>query len=268
MNSIKNSLLTPKLGVAVATLLLLSACGAAEQASKLKDNAGNLQKTAEQAQGAITNLAASKDGLLKMKDGVSQTLASVKSGDFTKAQQDFGSIQETWKGIEPGLKGVSADGTQKVQGNLDTVGAELKAEKPDTAKITTGLQGLTASIGGLAVGGAELPSVAGTAGAAGEKTAGFQTNLVAMKDALSQTTTAVESSNFTAAKEAFGTARQTWFKFGGSVKQQSTETYQKMDESVKAVNGSITASTPKKDALLVDLKALAGDLDSISAEKK
>jgi hypothetical protein len=267
MNSIKNSFLNPKSSMAVAAILLLSACGAAEQASKLKDNAGNLQKTAEQAQGAIGNLAASKDGLLKMKDGVSQTLASVKSGDFTKAQQEFGSVQETWKGIEPGLKGVSADGSQKVQGNLEAVATELKAEKPDSGKITTDLQGLTASIGGLAVGGAELPSPASAAGA-GDKPATFQSNLVAMKDALSQTTTAVESSNFTAAKDAFGTARQTWYKFGGSVKQQSADTYQKMDEAVKTVNGAITANEPKKDTLLVDLKALAGDLDSISAEKK
>jgi hypothetical protein len=267
MNLIKNSLLNPKLGVAAAALLLLSACGAAEQASKLKDNAGNLQKTAEQAQGAIANLAASKDGLFKMKDGVSQTLASVKSGDFTKAQQEFSAVQETWKGLEPGLKGVSAEGTQKVQGGVETVATELKAEKPDSEKIKTNLQGLKSSIGSLAVGGAELPSPVGAASATGDKTA-FQTNLVAMKDALSQTTTAVESSDFTAAKDAFGTARQTWFKFGGSVKQQSAETYQKMDEGVKTVNGSIAANAPRKDALLVDLKSLAGDLDSISAEKK
>jgi hypothetical protein len=201
-----------------------------------------------------------------MKDGVSQTLASVKSGDFTRAQQDFGTIQETWKGLETGLKTVSADGTKKVQGGLDTVAAELKAEKPDAEKIKTDLQALSTSIGGLAVGGAELPAV--TENTAGDKTAAFQTNLVAMKDALSQTTTAVESSNFTAAKDSFGTARQAWFKFGGSVKQQSADTYQKMDDSVKTLNGSINTSVPQKDALLVDLKALTGDLDSVSAEKK
>lgn len=266
MNLIKNNLLNPSLGVATAALLLLSACGAAEQASQLKDNAGNLQKTAEQAQGAIATLAASKDGLFKMKDGVSQTLASVKSGDFTKAQQDFGTIQETWKGLETGLKTVSADGTKKVQNGLDTVATELKAEKPDSEKIKTDLQALSSSIGGLAVGGAELPAVAENT--TGDKTATFQTNLVAMKDALSQTTTAVESSNFTAAKDSFGTARQAWFKFGGSVKQQSADTYQKMDDSVKTLNGSINTSAPQKDALLVDLKALVGDLDSVSAEKK
>jgi hypothetical protein len=268
MNSIKNSILNPKLGVAVAAILLLSACGAAEQASQLTDKAGDIQKTAQQAQGTIANLAASKDGLLKMKDGVSQTLAAVKSGDFTKAQQDFGSVQETWKGLEAGLKTVSADGTQKVQGGVDSVATELKAEKPDAEKIKTDLQALTTSIGGLAVGGAELPSAVGTTGAAGDKAAAFQANLVAMKDALSQSATAVESSDFTAAKEAFGTARQTWFKFGGSVKQQSADTYQKMDESVKTVNGAMNVATPQKDSLLVDLKALTGDLDSISVEKK
>jgi hypothetical protein len=267
MNSIKNNFLNPKFGVAVVALWLLSSCSAVEQASQLKDKAGDIQKTAEQAQGAIAKLAASKDGLFKMKEGVSQTLAAVKSGDFTKAQQDFGTVQETWKGLEAGLKTVSADGTQKVQGGLETVATELKAEKPDANKLTTGLQGLATSIGSLAVGGAELPP-AGTIGATGDKSGTFQTNLVAMKEALSQATSAVESSDFTAAKDSFSTARQTWFKFGGSVKQQSDETYQKMDQSVKTVNSAMTTGTPQKDALLVDLKALAGDLDSLSAEKK
>lgn len=250
-----------QLGLIISSLLFLSACGGADQVSQIKDKAGDIQKTAEQAQGAITALASSQAGLMGMKDGVAQTITAVKAGDFTKAQQEFGKIQETWKGLEAGLKGVSAEGTQKVQNQLQTVATGLEATSPDAAKLTTDLQGLTTSIGSLATGGGELVA------SGGAKAADFQSNLTAMKDALGQATTAVEASDFAAAKDSFGTAKQTWYKFGGGVKQQSADTYQKLDSGIKTVSTALNTASPQKDAVLGDLKTLSGELDTVSTGK-
>ena len=85
-----------------------------------------------------------------------------------------------------------------------------------------------------------------------------------MKDALAQTNSAVESSDFTSAKASFGDAKQTWYKFGGSVKEQSADTYQAMDQSVKAVNTALNQSEPTSDTLLAELGTLSGELDTVT----
>jgi hypothetical protein len=240
------NILKATLGLATVSLLMLSACSGVEQATQ----------TIEKNKDTITALAGSQAGLLSMKDGVSETITAVKAGDFTKAQAEFGKIQETWKGLEAGLKGVSAEKTAAVSGTVETVATELKAATPDKAKLTADLEGMTKSLGSFAVG-------AGETMAAG---ADFQSNLNAMKDALGKATTAVEASDFTAARDAFGTAKQSWYSFGGGVKKQSADTYQNLDKGVKTVNTALAAASPVKDAVLGDLKTLSDELNTLSTK--
>jgi hypothetical protein len=234
-------------GLATVSLLMLSACGGVEQATQ----------TIEKNKDSITALAGSQAGLLSMKDGVTETLTAVKAGDFTKAQAEFGKIQETWQGLEAGLKGISAEKTAAVKGQLDTVATELKAPTPDKAKLTTSLAGMTKSLGGFAVGAGESMTEPMAAGA------DFQSNLTAMKDALGKATTATEASDFAAARDAFGSAKQSWYSFGGGVKQQSADAYQKLDNGVKTVNTALAAASPVKTAVLGDIKALSDELNAL-----
>lgn len=259
-------------GTAVLASLWLASCsGVTDQAAKMKDTADKAQNMAQTATGAIGNLANLKDSFGPLTSGATQTLNAVKSGDFQTAQTEFTKLQEGWKGIEGTLKTTSPDAVGKVGPKLDAIATELKSGKPDVAKLTTDLQGLStdftgilASAGQAPVGGGASPAAeGGTSPAAGAAAGTMQSNLMAMQDELTKATTAVEGKDFTGAKESFGAARQTWYKFGGSVKQKSPETYQKMEDGIKSVNTGLGQAEPAPDTLLTALKGLSTDLDTV-----
>jgi iron uptake system EfeUOB component EfeO/EfeM len=210
-----------------------------------------------------------------MKDGISQTLTSVKSGDFAAAQTSFGTLQTSWGEIEGDIKKLSGDTHAQIQSGMDTVEADLKAQSPDGTKIAANLESLTGSIGSLTGETADAKSTldpSKTAAIKGDTATGggnltdtsVASNLSAMKTALAETTTAVESADFATAKTTFADARQSWFKFGGSVKQTSADTYQSIDDGVKTVNGAINGAAPSADTLLTDLGSLSKSLDEVT----
>jgi hypothetical protein len=252
----------------VASLWLASCSGVTDQAAKVKDTADKAQNMAQTATGALGNLANLKDSFGPLTSGATQTLNAVKAGDFQTAQTEFTKIQEGWKGLEGTLKTTSPDAVGKVRTKLETIATELKSGKPDVGKLTTDLQGLStdfngiiASAGTAPVGGGASPDAAGTtaAGTAGA----IQSNLMAMKDDLTKATTAVEGKDFAGAKESFGAARQTWYKFGGSVKQTAPETYQKLEDGIKTVNTGLSQAEPASDTLTTALKGLSTDLETV-----
>ena len=246
------------------SLFLLTACGgAADKVGDLKDKASQVQDLAGQAGKAkdlLANAGPLKDKVFGMKDTVSQTLTAVKSGDFSTAQENFGTLQQSWQEIEGDIKNISADGHDKIQTGIDSVATDLNADNPNGDQIAENLSGITNSIGGLtgestdAIGGAELS----------DSDNSVTSNLNAMKSSLADTTAAVESSDFGTAQTTFADARQSWFKFGGSVKQASADTYQSIDDGVKTINGALNGAEPAQDALLDDLGSLSQSLDDVT----
>lgn len=266
MNTINSKL------VLLGAVCLLSACGVTEQASKVQDTVQSLGGAQE---------------LVGMTKGVTQTLDAVKSGNFDQAKQEFSSVQEGWTSVESKLK-ASPDTLNNIKANVQTIATDLQASPPDKDKIVGNLQSLSGSLGNLAKGegtttaasdeGADAPvadadatetAEAPTGGAElpqseTDKAEAFNNNLVAMKDALTKTNTAVESSDFSNAKSSFGEARQTWYKFGGSVKEKSTDTYQTLDEGVKSINTALNQTEPTQETLLTELKLLTSELDTVA----
>lgn len=255
MNAINSKL------ILLGAVCLLSACGAQDQATKVQDSVQKVGGTQE---------------LLGMTKGVNQTLTAVKSGDFDAAKQEFISVQEGWKGASSKLN-ASPETVNSIKGNLQTIATDLKASPPDKAKLVSNLQTLSGSLGNLAkgedptqnasteaaeeapVGGAEIPESTDQAQAP-------TNNLLAMQDALAKTNTAVESNEFSTAKTSFSEARQTWFKFGGIVKEKSADSYQTLDRGVKNVNTALNQTEPTQDSILADLQTITSELDSVSAE--
>jgi hypothetical protein len=291
LNSVKiivNSQYIMKLHPAKFALLLLplalftTACGGGTQVGELKDKATQVQETAQKAQNVLEKIGPFKENLLTMKDGATQTLSAVKSGDFATAQTQFGKLQQSWTTIEGDIKTISGDSHKSIQTNIDTIATDLKAPTPDAAKITTDLQALSGNLGNLATGGGggdamadsgsspAAPATTADSGTKPEATTtadsgqSIQSNLIAMKDSLKEAKTAVEASDFSTAKTAFSDARQSWFKFGGSIKQSSPDTYASIDEGVKTVNSGLNAATPTQDTLLSSLQTLSTSLDSVA----
>ena len=265
MNTINSKL------IALGAVCLLSACGVQDQAAKVQDKVQSVGGAQE---------------LVGMTNGVNQTLKAVKSGDFNTAKQEFGSVQQGWIDASTKLK-ASPESVDKIKGNMQTIATELKASPPDKGKLVSNLQTLSGSLGNLAkgedttetasnntettetasndtkaeapVGGVESPESA-------DKTQIFNDNLLAMKDALAKTNTAVEASDFSNAKTSFSEARQTWYQFGGSVKEKSADSYQTLDQGVKNINTALNQAEPAQDTLMTDLETLTSEINSVSAE--
>jgi hypothetical protein len=264
------------LGLTLATSLFLASCaGVQEQASQLKEKANQAQNVAQQAQdvaskttSALGNLGNLKETIRPLTDGAAQTLSAVKAGDFTTAQTEFTKLQDGWKGIKDTLKTVSPDATKTISEKITTIATDLRSGSPNVGKLTTELQGLSTALSGLIAGGApgiatNTSSPTQTANSNAGSATAIQSNLVAMKDSLAKATTAVESKDFATAKTAFGDARQSWYKFGGSVKQASPDTYQRLEAGVKDVNSGLSKAQPAQNTVLTSLKALSTDLDSV-----
>jgi uncharacterized protein YukE len=77
-----------------------------------------------------------------------------------------------------------------------------------------------------------------------------------MKDELEQTTAAVQSSNYGAARDTFKSALKKWYTFGGTVKRLAPETYEKVADGFKTVNTSLNQSQPQQKTLISDLQGL------------
>lgn len=269
------SMLKTKLLLVVGSILIFTGCGASDKVSELKDKA-NVQDIAgktEQAKNIIANIGPFKDNLLGMKDTVGQTLTAVKSGDFTTAQTEFGKLQTSWSKIEGDIKTISTESHQNIQADINNVASDLQASNPDKTQLTEDLENLTGSLGNLAVGGggAELdPETEAnttdvsndTADSSGQDT--VQSNLIAMKDSVAEASSALESDDIASAKTSFSDARQSWFKFGGSVKQSSAETYQTIDEGVKSIHSSLNSEAPSQDTLLTEIGSLSQSLEEVS----
>ncbi len=283
------SIFNAKVVLIIGSACLVTACGGAvDQVGDLKDKASQVQDLADKAGNAkdlLANAGPLKDKVFGMKDSVSQTLASVKSGDFAAAQESFGTVKQSWGEIEGEVKILSADGHSKIQTGIDTVEADLNSASPDADKIAGNLKGLTGSISELTGGGsidtadstdgattidsAAAPEDGSAGGIGGGELASdnsVASNLSAMKRSLADTTTAVESADFGTAKTAFADARQSWFKFGGSIKQSSSETYQSIDDGVKTVNSAINGADPSAEVLLGDLSSLSDSLNEVTPE--
>ncbi|MBW4554024.1 MAG: hypothetical protein KME35_23420 [Aphanocapsa sp. GSE-SYN-MK-11-07L] len=243
------------LTLALGTLLVLNACsGASDQAQNMAQQA---QDTANNATASLTSMTALKDTLGPITSGVSQTLAAVKAGDFGKAQTEFTTLQTNWQGIRDTVSKTAPEAAKTISGKIQTIAADLKLTPPDPAKLTTELQGLSTSLGSFLNAKAPASTSPAADGSA------MQSNLTVMQEELAKTTTAVESQDFAAAKESFTAARQAWFKFGGSVKQKSADTYQKLEDGVKTANSDLSQTQPNRATLIIVLKSLSSDLASV-----
>jgi hypothetical protein len=266
-------------------LILVGGCGAQEQINNVQDIAETAQEKVQQVQG----LLAHKDHLLTMKDDVTKTVEAVKAGDFATAQQQFSTIKTNWDGIQSTLGNNPDASVQAIQTSIEGISTDLGASSPDQTKILGGLESLSTSLAGVLTGG-ESQSTAEpndateatadgtmtteetTTQAEGEtapsttdsKAQTFANNLLAMKDSLQKSSDALNSGDYGAVKEAFGTARQTWFQFGGSVKAQSEETYQVIDGGVKTLNTALAKETPEQAMVKSGLDSLLTALDQVA----
>ena len=283
----------------LGALFVLTGCGSANQVGELKDKAPDLQtitEKANQAKNIAANLGPLTDNLKGMKDGVSQTLTAVRAGDFAIAKEEFGQLQTSWQEIEGDIKNVSAESHQTIQAGIDTVATDFESDTPNTEQLTAELENLTGSLGNLAIGGGgDLQASADASDinasdtsapdnseidasgidASGTNTSdiaentntssnSLQGNLTAMQASLTETQSAIASADMITAKASFSDARQSWFKFGGSVKQTSADTYQAIDDSVKQINQSLSTENPAPEQLLADLGNLSNSLSDVS----
>jgi|GEM_PF-3069974 len=267
MNAINSKL------ILLGAMCLLSACGVQEQATNIKES---IQK------------ADGTQDLLGMTKGANQTLTAVKSGNFDQARQEFSSVQESWESASTKLN-TSPETVSDINGDLQAIATDLQASPPDKAKLVGNLKTLSGSLGNLAkgedttqnastetvenatqeaftdtteeapMGGAEILEPTETAQT-------FTNSLLAMQDALTKTNTAMESNDFSAAKISFSEARQTWFKFGGIVKEKSADSYQTLDQGMKTVSTALNQTESTQESLLSELQTMTSELDSVSAE--
>ncbi len=273
------NLLNPRYLLIGSAILVLTGCGAGTTVSELKDKApdvGAISEKVDQVKNIATHLGPLTDNISSMKTGVSQTLTAVKSGDFATAQGEFTKLQTSWKEIEGDVKNISSANHQTIQSKIDTVSTQLQASNPDTTNITKELEGLTGSLGTLAIGGGDADLNADANSSKDTSTSSspdtnadasknsIGSNLSAMQDSLAETKSALESADIAAAKTSFSDARQSWFKFGGSVKQTSAQTYQTIDGGVKTMNQSLNSAAPAPEKLLADLGSLSTSLKDVT----
>ena len=77
-----------------------------------------------------------------------------------------------------------------------------------------------------------------------------------MKQVVASTTAAVEAGDFAKAKTEFGNLEGQWSKIEDGVKEKSSETYNKIEDTTSAVNSELKESQPNKDKTLAALKSL------------
>jgi hypothetical protein len=92
------------------------------------------------------------------------------------------------------------------------------------------------------------PAMSGSA-MSDSKTAG-------MKQVVASTTAAVEAGDFAKAKTEFGQLEGHWSKIEDGVKEKSSDTYNKIEDTTTAVNSALNEAQPSKDKTLAALKSL------------
>lgn len=92
------------------------------------------------------------------------------------------------------------------------------------------------------------PAMSGSA-MSGSKTEG-------VKQVVASTRTAVEAGDFAKAKTEFEQFEGQWNKIEDGVKEKSSDTYNKIEDTTTAVNSALKESQPSKDKTLAALKSL------------
>ena len=112
--------------------------------------------TADQATGGVSgipDLAALKEQVTSMKEGASQTLDSVKSGDFAAAKDQFGELQQSWYKFGGSLKSLPGEGGyQKIDEGMKAVKSALNQDNPDQNQLSGQLEGVVDLLGKVPLG--------------------------------------------------------------------------------------------------------------------
>jgi hypothetical protein len=126
----------PISSLVVMSLLTLLGCTNPEQATIPTTVNPNLASAPEKP-------ASGNNSLLTI---VSKTKTAVISDNFGQAQQEFDKFEGAWKEVEDGVKAKSHQNYDVIETNLDNLTQELKATKPQKAKVMTALQSLEKTI--------------------------------------------------------------------------------------------------------------------------
>lgn len=119
-----------------------------------KDTAGSaVDQAKDTADGAVDQakgLTANLTGLNDMKDGVTNTIASVQAGDFAKAKEDFTKVQDSWGNVGESMKDNS--NYSAISEGVTGIQTSLNGDKPDSGAIIGQLKGLLENLGNAAKG--------------------------------------------------------------------------------------------------------------------
>lgn len=77
---------------------------------------------------------------------VKQTQAAVKTGDFAQAKTEFAKFEEFWSKVEDGVKAKASKTYDAIEESSDGINGELKAAKPDKAKLDSTLKTLDQAV--------------------------------------------------------------------------------------------------------------------------
>jgi len=85
-------------------------------------------------------------GFTALQSVVAKTKSSVDAGNFAKAKEEFSKFGDAWKKVEDGLKKKSPSAYKSIETSVEAVTKNLKAAKPDKAKLVAALQSLDRAI--------------------------------------------------------------------------------------------------------------------------
>ena len=147
---------------------------------------------------------------------------------------------------------LSAIGTVGMVSLLALTGCSNSADKATTSEASPSAMAASpstaASPDAMAASPGASPAMSGSA-MSDSKTAG-------MKQVVANTRTAVEAGDFAKAKTEFGQLEGSWHKIEDGVKEKSSDTYNKIEDTTTAVNSALKESQPNKDKTLAALKSL------------
>lgn len=123
--------------VGAVSLLALAGCNRAEQSAQTPANSAPQEQT-------------NQAGFEGLRSVVTNTRSAVQSGDFTKAQTEFGKFEDNWSQVEDGVKAKSQDTYDAIEASMDEVNQGLRAASPDSEKLLTALQSLEANVNSAA----------------------------------------------------------------------------------------------------------------------
>ncbi len=126
--------------VSIFVLLAFTACGtpntptASTEATSAKAEKESLSKPVP----ASTDL---KQSLVKLQGYVTGATNAAKTGDFTKAKQEFKEFKEGWEPLEQPLKTNAKDTYKTMEKEVEGLsGNLLESDKPDQGKVVAKLE--------------------------------------------------------------------------------------------------------------------------------